>query len=58
VQLVQSLAAKTLQPVLRLHGVADRRVLQGGTHDYAARGFLMIDSDRVALQRFAARLRW
>jgi hypothetical protein len=25
--------------------------------DYPARGFLMIDSDRVALHRFAARLR-
>jgi hypothetical protein len=37
--------------------IDDRRVLQGGTDDYPARGFLMTDSDRVALQRFAARLR-
>jgi hypothetical protein len=36
--------------------VDDRRVLPGGTVDYPARGFLMTDSDRVALQRFAARL--
>jgi hypothetical protein len=37
--------------------IDDQRVLQGGTDDYAARGFLMIDSDRVALHRFAGRLR-
>ncbi len=37
--------------------IDDRRVLQGGTDDYPARGFLMIDSDLVALHRFAARLR-
>lgn len=37
--------------------IDDRRVLQGGTVDYPARGFLMTDSDRVALQRFAARIR-
>jgi hypothetical protein len=37
--------------------IDDQRVLQGGTDDYPARGFLMTDSDRVALQRFAARLR-
>ncbi len=36
--------------------IDDRRVLKGGTDDYGARGFLMIDSDRVALHRFAARL--
>ncbi|MGY3138338.1 hypothetical protein ACVWZM_009020 [Bradyrhizobium sp. USDA 4501] len=37
--------------------IDDRRVLQGGTDDYPSRGFLMMDSDRVALHRFAARLR-
>lgn len=37
--------------------IDERRVLQGGTDDYPARGFLMTDGDRVALQRFAARLR-
>jgi hypothetical protein len=37
--------------------IDDRRVLQGGTDDYPSRGFLVIDSDRVALHRFAARLR-
>jgi len=37
--------------------IDDRRVLQGGADDYPARDFLMTDSDRVALQRFAARLR-
>jgi hypothetical protein len=37
--------------------IDDRRVLKGGADEYAARGFLMIDSDRVALHRFAARLR-
>jgi hypothetical protein len=34
-----------------------RRVLKGGTNEYAARGFYLIDSDRVDLHRFAARLR-
>lgn len=37
--------------------IDDRRVLHGGTEDYPSRGFLMTDGDRVALQRFAARLR-
>jgi hypothetical protein len=37
--------------------IDDQRVLQGGTDDYPARGFLMTDSDRVALHRFAGRLR-
>lgn len=37
--------------------IDDRRVLQGGSDDYPARGFLMTDSDRVSLQRFAGRLR-
>jgi hypothetical protein len=35
----------------------DRRVLKGGTNEYAARGFYLIDSDKVDLHRFAARLR-
>ena len=35
----------------------DRRVLKGGPDDYAARGFVLIDSDRVDLHRFAGRLR-
>jgi hypothetical protein len=33
------------------------RVLKGGTNDYPARGFFLIDGDRVELTRFAARLR-
>jgi hypothetical protein len=35
--------------------IDDRRVLKGGTDGYPARGFLMIDADRVALHRFAGR---
>jgi hypothetical protein len=35
----------------------DRRVLKGGTNEYPARGFFLIDGDRVDLHRFAARLR-
>jgi hypothetical protein len=35
----------------------DRRVLKGGTNDYPARGFFLMDGDRVDLKRFAARLR-
>jgi hypothetical protein len=37
--------------------INDGRVLQGGSDDYPARGFLLTDGDRVALHRFAARLR-
>ena len=40
-----------------LSQIDDRRVLKGGTDDYAARGFCLLDSDRVDLRRFAARLR-
>jgi hypothetical protein len=35
----------------------ERRVLKGVTDDYPARGFLLMDADRVDLKRFAARLR-
>ena len=35
----------------------DRGVLKGGPEDYAARGFVLIESDRVDLHRFAGRLR-
>jgi hypothetical protein len=35
----------------------DRRVLKGGTNDYPARGFFLMDADRVDLKRFAMRLR-
>jgi hypothetical protein len=35
----------------------DRRILNGGTDDYVARGFSLIDGDKVDLHRFAARLR-
>jgi hypothetical protein len=34
-----------------------RRVLAGGTNDYPARGFFLMDEDRVDLKRFADRLR-
>jgi hypothetical protein len=37
--------------------IDDRGVLRSGVDDYAARGFLLLDSDRVDLRRFAARLR-
>ncbi len=37
--------------------IEDQRVLKGGSDDYPTRGFLMSDSDRVALRRFASRLR-
>lgn len=36
--------------------IDDRRVLKGGTGDYPARGFLLLDTDRVDLKRFADRL--
>jgi hypothetical protein len=35
----------------------DGRVLRGGPQDYPARAFMLIDSDRVDMHRFAARLR-
>lgn len=37
--------------------IDEGRVLKGSTEDYPARGFLLIDTDRVALHRFASRLR-
>lgn len=37
--------------------IDDRRVLAGGTNDYPARGFFLMDEDRVDLKRFADRLR-
>ena len=37
--------------------IDDRRVLKGGTNAYPARGFLLLDEDRVDLKRFAARVR-
>ena len=40
-----------------LSQIDDRRVLKGGTDEYAAGGFFLVDSDRVDLHRFAARLR-
>ena len=40
-----------------LSQVEDRHVLKGGTSEYPARGFHLTDGDRVALSRFAARLR-
>lgn len=35
----------------------ERRVLKGGTNEYPARGFYLVDQDRVELHRFALRLR-
>lgn len=37
--------------------IDDRRVLKGGTNDHPARGFFLMDGDRVDLHRFASRLR-
>ncbi len=37
--------------------IDDRRVLKGGTNEYPARGFFLMDQDRVELHRFASRLR-
>jgi hypothetical protein len=37
--------------------VDDRRVLKGGTDEYPARGFFLMDGDRVDLHRFVERLR-
>jgi len=37
--------------------IDERRVLAGGTNDYPARGFFLMDEDRVDLKRFADRLR-
>lgn len=37
--------------------IDERRVLGGGTRDYPAHGFLLMDEDRVVLKRFADRLR-
>ncbi|UPJ57014.1 hypothetical protein [Bradyrhizobium sp. 192] len=37
--------------------INERRVLGGGTNDYPARGFFLMDEDRVDLKRFADRLR-
>jgi hypothetical protein len=37
--------------------IDERRVLQGGTNEYPARGFFLMDQDRVELHRFASRLR-
>jgi hypothetical protein len=43
--------------VYMLSQIDDRRVLKGGMDEYAARGFVLLDSDRVDLRRIAARLR-
>lgn len=37
--------------------IEERRVLKGGTNEYPARGFLLVDHDRAVLHRFASRLR-
>jgi hypothetical protein len=37
--------------------IDDRRVLRGGINDYPARGFALLDEDRVDLKRFADRMR-
>jgi hypothetical protein len=37
--------------------IDERRILAGGANDYPARGFFLMDEDRVALKRFADRLR-
>jgi hypothetical protein len=37
--------------------IDERRVLKGGTNEYPARGFYLVDQDRVELHRFASRLR-
>ncbi|MBR0808494.1 hypothetical protein JQ636_33610 [Bradyrhizobium japonicum] len=37
--------------------INERRVLGGGANDYPARGFYLMDEDRVDLKRFADRLR-
>jgi hypothetical protein len=37
--------------------IDERRVVKGGTNEYPARGFYLIDQDRVELHRFASRLR-
>jgi hypothetical protein len=40
-----------------LSQIDDGRALKGGTDEYPARGFFLVDGDRVDLHRFAARLR-
>jgi hypothetical protein len=62
---VEKLHAETGWPIRRFNPafsymiahVDDRRVLKGGSNDYPARGFVLVDEDRVDLKRFASRLR-
>jgi hypothetical protein len=36
--------------------IDDKRILRGGVSDYPARGFLLVDEDKVELKRFVTRL--